>query len=89
VAATYDGATMRIYLNGRPVGPGLPKTVAIAKCADPLTIGNLPGCQQFHGAMADVRLYKRALSHGEIFARFHDGSAVARVRDGNLEHRDD
>ncbi|MCY3017846.1 MAG: LamG domain-containing protein [Planctomycetota bacterium] len=75
VAATYDGTTMRVYINGRQVGNGMQKTVDIATCAEPFRIGWLPCCAQFTGGMEDVRLYSRALSHGEIFARFKAGWA--------------
>ena len=39
VAATYDGATMRVYLNGREAGAGKSVTTAIRTNTEPLRFG--------------------------------------------------
>jgi len=68
VAATYDGATMRLYINGA-LEASLPMPPPIATNALPLTIGGQSdGTRHFQGAMDDVRVYGRALSGAEIAA---------------------
>ena len=66
LAATYDGATLRLYVNGAQVGS---KAVsgAIATSTGPLRIGgdSIWG-EYFSGLLDDVRVYKRALSASEI-----------------------
>ncbi len=70
VAMTYDGADLRVYLNGAPVA-----STAINKKRIP---GRLPlaiGRRQdahvyFKGAIDEVRLYTRPLSADELKAHF-------------------
>lgn len=66
VAATYDGATLRLYVNGSQVGSQA-VTGAIAVSALPLRIGgnNVWG-EYFSGRIDEVRVYNRALSAAEI-----------------------
>ncbi|GJM37147.1 MAG: hypothetical protein DHS20C19_05140 [Acidimicrobiales bacterium] len=68
VAATYDGADMRIFLDGMEVG-SQPKTGAVAQ--DPAVstfIGANPGDddQVFDGRIDDVKIFGSALSAAEI-----------------------
>ena len=68
VAATYDGARGRIYINGeeilsRPFSPPIYDNHPIAVGHD-INSGNLVG--HFDGGIDDVRIYDRALSAGEI-----------------------
>ncbi|MDI6858731.1 MAG: sialidase domain-containing protein, partial [Dehalococcoidia bacterium] len=66
VAATYDGATMRIYFNGFEEG-SVAGPPAIATNALGLSIGaESNGARAFLGAMDDVRVYNRALTAQEI-----------------------
>ena len=68
-AATYDGAAMRVYLDGDLVGV-LPKSGPIA--TDPLVgtcLGNQPagaGSRPFDGTIDDARIYSRALDRVEL-----------------------
>jgi len=68
-AATYDGAFMRVYLNGVEVGR-VPKTGALATSSDvPVNLGRNPDASNhLHGMLDDVRIYGRALDAGEITA---------------------
>ncbi len=68
-AATYDGAMMRLYLNGVEVG-AVAKTGALAtSAAVGVNIGRNPdGSNPMHGAIDDVRIYSRALSAAEVDA---------------------
>jgi hypothetical protein len=66
VAATYDGATMRLYVNGVEVSSRA-QTGAIATSTNPLQIGgdSFYG-QYFTGLIDEVRIYNQALSVDEI-----------------------
>ena len=66
LAATYDGATMRLYVNGVQVASRA-QTGTIATSTNPLQIGgdSLYG-QYFAGMIDEVRVYNRALSVTEI-----------------------
>ena len=66
LAATYDGATMRLYVNGVQVASRA-QTGAIATSTNPLQIGgdSFYG-QYFAGLIDEVRIYNQALSVAEI-----------------------
>jgi hypothetical protein len=66
LAGTYDGATMRLYVNGVQVASRA-QTGAIATSTNPLQIGgdSIHG-QYFAGRIDEVRVYNRALSAAEI-----------------------
>ncbi len=69
VAATYDGTTIRLYING--VLEGSKPGIAIVANNTNLGIGAEPAATAinfFQGAMDDVRLYNRALTLTEIQA---------------------
>jgi Concanavalin A-like lectin/glucanases superfamily/Bacterial Ig domain/Cadherin-like domain/Putative Ig domain/Calcineurin-like phosphoesterase len=66
VAATYDGTTIRLYINGVLDG-SVAGPASIATNNLGLGIGaQADGTSQFQGAMDDIYLYGRALSAGEI-----------------------
>ena len=66
VAATYDGTTLRLYVNGVQVGSRA-QTGTLRTTTGPLRLGgnDLWG-EFFHGIMDDVRIYNRALTQTEI-----------------------
>ena len=66
LAATYDGATLRLYVNAVQVS-SMARTGNLAMSTNPLQIGgdSLFG-QFFQGQIDDVRVYNRALSVSEI-----------------------
>ncbi len=70
VSCTYDGAEMRIYVNGalidsRSLG------VAIPSGGGPLYIANRPVTgQRFRGLLDEVQVYSRALSASEVAALY-------------------
>jgi glucose/arabinose dehydrogenase len=68
LAATYDGATLRIYVNGTQVGSRA-QSGAIRTSTGPLSLGGdaLYG-QYFAGRIDEVRIYSRALAAAEIQA---------------------
>jgi hypothetical protein len=70
VAGTYDGATVRLYVDGAEVTPGTATTVTInyALPNQNFYIGAYQGSCQFGfaGDIDEVRIFNRALSAGEI-----------------------
>jgi hypothetical protein len=66
LALTYDGATLRLYVNGVQVS-SLAQTGNIARSTNPLQVGgdSIYG-QYFQGTIDEVRVYNRALSQAEI-----------------------
>src|SRR5436309_1021322 len=66
VAATYDGTTMRMYIDGTVVSSlAVSKTIAIS--SDPLRMGRWAS-EWFAGILDEFRLYSRALSVDEVAA---------------------
>jgi len=66
LAATYDGATLRLFTNGVLVSTTA-RTGAIDTSASPLRIGgNGVWGEYFSGLIDEVRIYNRALSQAEI-----------------------
>jgi len=70
VAFAFDGTVVTMYLNGQPVGAGVP--FSLGPCGDaPLVLGAIAqgGVQPFHGALDEVRLCDKTLSAPEILTR--------------------
>jgi hypothetical protein len=65
VAATFDGATRIIYLDGVERGRDTPTGHNVPD-ANNLTVGKTSASEYFDGALDDVRVYPRALSAEEI-----------------------
>jgi hypothetical protein len=66
VAGTYDGTTLRFYVNGT-LAASLAATGAYQVDASPLWIGgNAVYGEHFQGKLDDLRIYNRALSQAEI-----------------------
>ena len=66
LALTYDGATLRLYVNGTQVG-STAETGAVRTSTSPLELGgdSLYG-QYFSGAIDEVRLYATTLTQAQI-----------------------
>jgi glucose/arabinose dehydrogenase/PKD repeat protein len=68
LAATYDGANLRLYVNGALVATK-PATGAMPNTANPLRIGgNAIWGEYFSGLIDEVRVYNRALNETEVKA---------------------
>ncbi len=80
VAATYDGTTMRLYVNGVEQGTGVTGPSSIAANELPLAIGGQPG-RYLQGALDDVRVYARALSAADIVELADHAPVLAAVGD--------
>ncbi|MGH7972481.1 MAG: LamG-like jellyroll fold domain-containing protein, partial [Limisphaerales bacterium] len=75
VALTYDGAALKLYVNGAQDG-SLAVSGPIVATSQPVCIGGLTsGPWYFRGLMDEVSLYSRALSGAEIAAIYAAGSA--------------
>jgi hypothetical protein len=80
VAGTYDGSTIRLYVDGKEVGNGTPATLQIdysLPSTNDLAIGEIPAGtfhNSFFGAIDELSIYDRALSPGEIQAIYGAGS---------------
>jgi hypothetical protein len=68
LAATFDGTTSKIYVNGVENVSASYAPFTIGTNSGNLVIGALGTIQRLNGAMDDLRLYERALSGGEILA---------------------
>ena len=68
LAVTYDGASLKLYVNGAQVG-SRPQSGSIPVTDGPLTLGgNRVWGEHFAGLIDEVRIYNRALSSAEIAA---------------------
>lgn len=67
VAAVYDNATMRLYVDGAEVG-SMPHSGVVSTNGNvPIAIGNNPdGSRPFDGQIDQVRVYDRALSPADL-----------------------
>lgn len=65
LVVTYDGKRVREYINGR-LSLEIAGTGLAAGEGAPLTLGSWMGGFQFHGAMDEVRIYRRALKKSEV-----------------------
>src|SRR5690625_2237647 len=70
IAATFDGTTMKLYINGVQEGGDLPGPISgIASNTLPVGIGAMPnGRYSFQGLLDDARIYNQALTEQEIMA---------------------
>jgi hypothetical protein len=66
LAATYDGATLRLYVNGALVTSRAVGTAIVTSTAALRIGGNSVWGEYFQGRIDEVRLYNRALSASEI-----------------------
>jgi len=68
LAATYDGATLKLYVNGT-LASSTSQIARIAVSGGPLQIGGDSGAgQYFAGAIDEVRIYSTAISDAQIRA---------------------
>ena len=65
LSGTYDGSTMRLYVNGTLVA-SRGQSGAVTTTADPLRLGGDWSGEMFTGLIDNVRIYNRALSASEL-----------------------
>jgi YD repeat-containing protein len=73
IAATYNGSTMRIYVNGVQVGSGQSKTGNLRNSAQPLRIGAFWSQDYWDGAIDEAAVYSTALSAAQIQSHYTNG----------------
>jgi hypothetical protein len=80
VAATYDGATMRVYLDGRVSTVTLSFATAISQTALTFALGRLGSLANFifQGVMREFYLWDRALRSDEILRLYAEPYAFMR-----------
>jgi hypothetical protein len=66
LAATFDQAMLRLYVNGDEVLPGAQQTTALSTSTSALTIGADSYGEFFQGVLDEIRIYNRALSVSEL-----------------------
>jgi len=80
VAATYDGSTLNLYLNGVNVGSQAKTGLVNQDDSVLATIGNIPAGDQsgraFSGLLDDVCIFDLALSPTDIDALYNDGDGA-------------
>ncbi len=78
LAGTFDGATMRIYVDGTEQG-ALERPGPLAPNGCHLVLGNyeVDHAAHFSGLLDDVRLYDRALTAAEVLAHGAEASRAA------------
>ncbi|MEA2170022.1 MAG: hypothetical protein QOF76_3322 [Solirubrobacteraceae bacterium] len=76
LVSSYDGARMRIFLNGRLVATRELAHAAVATHA-PLMIGSAARGDAFAGTIDDVAVYDRALPAARVMAHYSAGSSIA------------
>jgi Concanavalin A-like lectin/glucanases superfamily/Carboxypeptidase regulatory-like domain len=77
IVATYDGTTMRIYVNGLQTSSAASSIGTILNTTDPFIIGSNSGT--FVGKMDEVAIYSRAISPTEVRANYEAGNALSTV----------
>jgi hypothetical protein len=67
VAATWDGSTVKIYVNGQlDNGSGTARTGTIGADTRPLYLGGRAGADYFNGMIRDIRFYNRPFTSAEL-----------------------
>jgi hypothetical protein len=81
VVGTYDGTTIRLYVDGTQVGSGTPWKGSLEYLlpdSNDFYIGNYPGCADhaFLGAIDDVMVWNRTLDAGEVAGLLTPGGST-------------
>jgi hypothetical protein len=67
VAGTYDGTTMRVFLNGEETASLATSGTPVTISREPLRIGQMPDFKAWmRGSLDEVKIFNRALSAAEI-----------------------
>jgi hypothetical protein len=77
VAGVYDGANLRVYINGVRVGDKVTSLPSIPPNTAPLTLGsNALGASRYTGVLDEIRLYARALGADELLKIYQAGASA-------------
>src|SRR5205085_6844907 len=80
---TYDGATIKLFLNGSVVASAA-KTGNIANSGAPFVIAGRPGGLNFTGKVDEVEVFNRALADSEI-ASIYNAGALGKCKSANAD----
>ena len=95
VAATWDGTTAKIYVNGvLDNSPGTAKAAPLPVDTRPLYIGGRSGADLFDGMIRDVRIYNRPMTAAELvegaglvgYWKFAEGTGTSAADSSGLAH---
>jgi len=75
LACTYDGSTVKLYVDGLVEGSAEADSIPLSQDANGLAIGNRSDANDrpYHGKVDDVRVYNYALSQAEVAWLATDG----------------
>jgi hypothetical protein len=75
IVGTYDSTNRRVYIDGQEIGSGTGYTTPIAVGDKPIEIGRYAGntAYQYDGAIAQPRIYNRALTASEVLRNYNSG----------------
>jgi YD repeat-containing protein len=73
IVATYDGSSMRIYVNGAQVGSGRSKTGSIRNSGQSLQLGAIGSSDHWDGVLDETAVYGSALSAATVLAHYNAG----------------
>ena len=77
VFGTYDGSTLRLYLNGVEIDSNTAPTGDLDTTSNIFTIGTWSSLvDYFQGTLDEVKIYSCALSAGDILDEYDEGSPV-------------
>ena len=87
---TYDGATLKLYINGLLNAQSNPVNTTVQTCNTPYFIGGFqsatdcngvtnPPFQFFNGLIDEAAVYNRALTAAEVRANYEAGNALSTV----------
>lgn len=80
-AATFDGKTMRVFLDGLEIGRRERPGTITAGGPAPAAIGSTRGHECFQGAIDDLRIYATALTPAEVASlHAHGAEAIAQSK---------
>jgi hypothetical protein len=74
IVGSYDGAMVRLFVDGTEIGEGVPASFDIGydmPVSNDLFVGSYNGSFGFDGLIDDVSIFNRALSAAEVLARYN------------------
>lgn len=85
VAATFDGTTSTIYINGEPDATTSHELTSIPSNTSSLYIASILGNNRWRGGLDDLRMYNIALSHSQIRELLSENQKITSILPSNLD----
>src|SRR6266545_3530723 len=90
IAFTYDGAAVRLYIDGALDKGPVPLSGSLRMTAYDLSVGSFAATStKFKGSLDEIQIWDRSLSLSEIGAYFNVTNAGSPVAWLDMEHRDE